>query len=212
MSNYFETPYKLVSLSKQVTNPNIIVGDFSYYAGYYHGHSFDDCAHYLMPDRQDVDKLYIGKFCAIGTGVVFMMGGNQGHHSEWISAFPFAMHDDCKHFKNLPRLYAGAGDTIIGNDVWIGEEAVIMPGIIIGDGAIIGSRAVVTRDVEPYSVVVGNPARHVHYRFSEENIAMLMEMQWWDWPVERIEQEITTICSKNIAELYRKWKTDSYSV
>lgn len=205
MDNYFENPFKLVSISDQVTNPNIVAGAYSYYAGYYHGHSFDDCAHFLSFERRNVDKLYIGKFCAIGSGAVFIMGGNQGHNNGWATAFPFTMFDDFKGVNNAPKAFKRSGDTIIGNDVWIGEEALIMPGVVVGDGAIIGARAVVTRDVEPYSVVVGNPARHIHYRFNDEQIANLMEMQWWDWPVDVIKQELPLICSKDIAALYQKW-------
>lgn len=89
MNNYFESPFKGKSLKEQVTNPNIIVGKHSYYSGYYHGHSFDDCARYLSPDRTDVDKLIIGRYCSIGSGAVFMMAGNQGHQNSWISSFPF---------------------------------------------------------------------------------------------------------------------------
>lgn len=89
MSNYFESPFVGKSLKEQVTNPNIIVGEHSYYSGYYHNHSFDDCARYLTPDRDDVDKLIIGSYCSIGSGAVFMMAGNQGHELGWASTFPF---------------------------------------------------------------------------------------------------------------------------
>ncbi len=87
--NYFDSPFKGIPLAQQITNPNISVGPYSYYSGYYHGHSFDDCARYLMPDCEEVDKLIIGSFCSIGSGVTFMMAGNQGHHPDWISTFPF---------------------------------------------------------------------------------------------------------------------------
>ena len=133
------------------------------------------------------------------------MGGNQGHNSGWATAFPFTMFDDFKDAENVPKAFKRLGDTIIGNDVWIGEEALIMPGIVVGDGAIIGARTVVTRDVESYSVVVGNPARHVHYRFADEHIAQLMEMQWWNWPLDVIKQELVLICSKDISALYQRW-------
>lgn len=88
MENFFESPFRGTIIADQITNPNIKVGRFSYYSGYYHGHSFDDCARYLMPDRIDVDKLIIGSFCSIGSGAAFIMAGNQGHQMEWISTFP----------------------------------------------------------------------------------------------------------------------------
>jgi chloramphenicol O-acetyltransferase type B len=93
-SNFFESPFKGIPLDKQVTNPNIIVGRYSYYSGYYHGRPFDDCARYLRPDKEDVDKLIIGSFCSIGTGVSFIMAGNQGHRMDWISTFPFFYADE----------------------------------------------------------------------------------------------------------------------
>ncbi|BBV16371.1 hypothetical protein IOMTU157_1620 [Citrobacter portucalensis] len=89
MTNYFDSPFKGKLLSEQVKNPNIKVGRYSYYSGYYHGHSFDDCARYLFPDRDDVDKLIIGSFCSIGSGASFIMAGNQGHRYDWASSFPF---------------------------------------------------------------------------------------------------------------------------
>ena len=209
MTNFFETPFKGKLLSEQVTNPNIAVGRYSYYSGYYHGHSFDDCARYLMPDRDDVDRLIVGSFCSIGTGATFMMAGNQGHRPEWVSTFPFFFMSEEPAFANAELGYLPAGDTVVGNDVWIGAEALVMPGIRIGDGAMIGSRAVVTRDVAPYSIVAGNPAREIRKRFSDEEIAMLLEMAWWDWPIERIEREIRTLCSGDIAGLHARWKAEA---
>ncbi|WP_058535395.1 type B chloramphenicol O-acetyltransferase [Legionella saoudiensis] len=202
-NNYFESPFKGVPLDQQVTNPNIIVGRYSYYSGYYHGHSFDDCARYLLPD-QNVDKLIIGSFCSIGTGVSFMMAGNQGHRMDWISTFPFFYTGEPEFAEALDG-YQPAGDTIIGHDVWIGAEAMIMPGITIGSGSVIGSRSVVTKDVEPYSIVTGVPAKVIRRRFSENEIAQLEEMAWWDWPVERLSQAQTILCSNNIQKLYDYW-------
>lgn len=206
MTNYFESPFRGKLLSEQVTNPNIIVGRYSYYSGYYHGHSFDDCARYLMPDRDDVDKLIIGSFCSIGTGAAFMMAGNQGHRNDWISTFPFFFMPEEPAFADAMNAYQPAGDTVVGNDVWIGAEAMIMPGIRIGHGAMIGSRALVTRNVEPYTVVGGNPARPIRKRFPEEDIAMLLEMAWWDWPIEQIKAAMPLLCSGDIKALNTFWK------
>ncbi|KTD46643.1 chloramphenicol acetyltransferase [Legionella rubrilucens] len=205
-NNYFESPFKGIPLSEQVTNPNILVGRYSYYSGYYHGHSFDDCARYLMPDEDNVDKLIIGSFCSIGTGVSFMMAGNQGHRMEWISTFPFFYTEESVFAEALDG-YRPAGDTEVGHDVWIGAEAMIMPGIQIGHGAIIGSRAVVTRHVEPYSIVAGNPARLIRKRFNDHDIQRLLEMAWWDWPTHRLSEAMKWLCASDIEALYTFWQS-----
>ncbi|UQA60560.1 type B chloramphenicol O-acetyltransferase [Polyangium aurulentum] len=209
MTNYFENPFKGKLLSEQVSNPNIIVGRYSYYSGYYHGHSFDECARYLFPDRNDVDKLIIGSYCSIASGVAFIMAGNQGHRNDWVSTFPFFYMNQMNPepaFAEALDAFRPAGDTVVGSDVWIGSEAMIMPGIRIGHGAMIGSRAVVTRDVEPYTIVGGNPAKPIRKRFSDEEIAMLLEMAWWDWPLERLKDAMKLLCSNDIAALHRHWK------
>ncbi len=206
MHNYFESPFKGILLTEQVTNPNIQVGRYSYYSGYYHGHSFDDCARYLMPDRDDVDKLIIGSFCSIGTGASFVMAGNQGHRHDWVTSFPFFFMNEEPAFADASNAYEPAGDTVIGNDVWIGAEAMIMPGIKVGHGAVIGSRALITKDVEPYTIVGGNPAKVIKKRFSDEQIALLLEMQWWDWPLDTLKGAMPLLCSANIEELYRYWQ------
>lgn len=202
--NYFESPFSGKPLSEQVTNPNILVGRHSYYSGYYHGHGFDDCARYLNPDRDDVDKLIIGNFCSIGSGAVFMMAGNQGHRTDWASTFPFFYQQD-ENFADARDGFVRAGDTVIGNDVWIGSEAMIMAGVKIGDGAVIASRAVVTKDVAPYEVVGSNPAKHIKYRFSEQQINKLLEMQWWDWSDEQLKGAMRYLCSADISALYDYW-------
>lgn len=203
-TNYFESPFKGLPLDQQVTNPNIIVGKYSYYSGYYHGHSFDDCARYLLPDSQDVDKLIIGSYCSIGTGTTFMMAGNQGHRYDWISTFPFFYTGDSE-FALAQDGYLPAGDTTVGNDVWIGAEVIVMPGIHIGHGAIIGSRTVVTKDVEPYTIVGGNPAKLIRKRFDADEIDLLLEMAWWDWPIERLSAAMTLLCANDIKALYQYW-------
>lgn len=206
MSNYFESPFRGALLSEQVTNPNIVVGRYSYYSGYYHGHSFDDCARYLMPDRDDVDRLIIGSFCSIGSGAVFMMAGNQGHRNDWASSFPFFYMQEEPAFRAARDAYRPAGDTVVGSDVWIGSEAMVMPGIKIGHGAVIGSRALVTRDVEPYAIVGGNPARPIRKRFSDHDVALLLETAWWDWPLEQLAEAMPLLCSSDIAGLHRLWQ------
>lgn len=205
MQNVFESPFKGIPLSRQVTNPNIVVGRHSYYSGYYHGHGFDDCARYLPPDP-GVDRLVIGSFCSIGTGASFIMAGNQGHRADWVSTFPFHYVPDQPVFAGAADGYRPAGDTVIGHDVWIGAEAMVMPGVTVGDGAVIGARAVVTRDVEPYVIMGGNPARLIRYRFAEAERAMLLELRWWDWTDAQIGAAMPLMTAGNVAALHRHWR------
>lgn len=204
MTNYFESPFKGIRLDEQVTHPNIVVGRYSYYSGYYHGHSFDDCARFLLPDPK-ADKLIVGSFCSIGSGASFIMAGNQGHRHDWASSFPFFYMPEIPAFAGARDAFAPAGDTIIGNDVWIGTEAIVMPGITIGHGAVIGTRALVTRDVEPYAIIGGNPGKPIRKRFSDAHIAMLLDMAWWDWPEEQLQAAMPLLCSGDIAALHRHW-------
>ncbi|ELV8695922.1 type B chloramphenicol O-acetyltransferase [Vibrio fluvialis] len=206
MSNYFDSPFSGKPLTEQVTNPNIHVGRHSYYSGYYHGHSFDDCVRYLNPDRDDVDRLIIGAFCSIGSGAVFMMAGNQGHRTDWISTFPFFYMEN-EHFTDAADGFVRSGDTVIGNDVWIGSEAMIMAGVTIGDGAIIASRAVVTKDVAPYEIVGSNPAKHIRFRFEPEQIEKLLEMQWWHWRDSQLKGAMKLLTSGDIDGLYQYWRS-----
>ncbi|MBR0652359.1 type B chloramphenicol O-acetyltransferase [Roseomonas terrae] len=205
MPNFFESPFKGIPLSEQVTHPNIRVGRYSYYSGYYHGHGFDDCARYLLP-QPDADKLIIGSFCSIGTGASFVMAGNQGHRLDWISTFPFFFLPDEPSFAGARNGYRPAGDTVIGHDVWIGAEAMIMPGVTVGHGALIGARAVVTRDVEPYAVVAGNPGKVIRMRFDEAERTMLLEMRWWDWTDDQLRDAMPLLTDGNVAALHRHWR------
>ncbi|MED5503388.1 MAG: CatB-related O-acetyltransferase [Pseudomonadota bacterium] len=207
--NAFDTWLKGQVIKEHVTNPNIEVGDYSYYSGFYHGKTFEDqSVRYLMGDSvtqqewQDgaygeVDKLIIGKFCSIASGATFMMAGNQGHRVDWISTFPFSPEE---FGEDVQSGFERAGDTIVGNDVWIGSEAMIMPGVKIGDGAVIGARSVITKDVPPYSIVVGH--NHiVRQRFDDECVDMLSEIKWWDWPINHIKQAMKIMCSSDVRAL-----------
>lgn len=205
MRNVFDSPFKGIPLSRQVTNPNIVVGRYSYYSGYYHGHGFDDCARYLLPDA-GADRLIIGSFCSIGTGASFIMAGNQGHRHDWISTFPFFFLPEEEALGTPQNGYRPAGDTVIGNDVWIGAEAMIMPGITVGHGAVIGARAVVTRDVEPYAIVAGNPAKLVRRRFDDAAQAMLLELQWWDWTDDQLREAMPLLTNGDVPALHRHWR------
>lgn len=204
MDNFFESPFRGITLDKQVTNPNIVVGRYSYYSGYYHGHGFDDCARYLLPD-EGADRLIIGSFCSIGSGAAFIMAGNQGHRNDWISSFPFYWMPEVAAFEGAANGYRPAGDTVIGNDVWIGSEAVVMPGIRIGNGAVIGTRALVTRDVGPYAIIGGNPAKVIRKRFDDRLIGLLLEMRWWDWSDEQLHAAMPLLTSGEVEKLHRHW-------
>ena len=196
MDNYFDNEFSSQLLCETVTHPNISVGTFSYYSGYHHGHSFEHCVRYLDKKRKDVDRLIIGNYCSIGSGAVFMMAGNQGHRTDWISTFPF--HFQANIFKNSKNPYKKSGDTIVGHDVWIGSEAMIMAGVTIGSGAVVASRAVVTKDVEPYAIVGGNPAKVIKYRFSDDKIKKLLTLKWWDWSESKVKENMELLCSKEI--------------
>ena len=199
MENYFENEFSSQLLCETVTHPNISVGVFSYYSGYNHKHSFEACVHYLDKRRKDVDKLIIGKYCSIGSGAVFMMAGNQGHRMDWVSTFPFYFQANI--FKASKNAYLKTGDTIIGDDVWIGSEAMIMAGVNIGSGAIVAARAVVTKDVPPYAIVGGNPSQIIKYRFDEKTISQLLKIKWWNWSEEEVKVAMPLICSANIQDL-----------
>jgi len=196
---HFQNQFSSQLLDKTINHPNIEVGRFSYYSGYHHKHDFVECARYLHDKRKDVDKLIIGSYCSIGSGAVFMMAGNQGHQKDWISTFPFYFQANI--FKDAKNGYLKAGDTKIGNDVWIGSEAMIMPGISIGNGAIIAARAVIVKDVAPYEIVGGNPALHIRYRFSNEEIEQLQNIKWWNWQEEKVKENMAFICSADIKSL-----------
>lgn len=214
--NWMDSHY----LKDRIKNPNIEVGDYTYYSGYYHEKEFEDhCVRYLLGDKTtksykeifgenyEFDKLKIGKFCSIGSGATFLMAGNQGHNHNWVSTYPF---HGKKEFSNSKDGFKRAGDTIIGNDVWIGTEAVIMPGVKIGSGAVIGSRALVTKDVSAYSIVGGNPAKVIRKRFSEDEIKMLLEIEWWNFSVEEINKMMEYICSDSIKGLYDAISNKNY--
>lgn len=215
MENPFGSWLESQVIRENLSNPNIEAGVYSYYSGYYHGKPFEDhCVRYLLGDGSTravwesgqwgaVDRLIIGNFCSIGSGATFLLAGNQGHRMDWVSTFPF---DPDRFGEGAKSGFQRKGDTRIGHDVWIGTEAMIMPGITIGDGAVIASRALVTRDVAPYTIVGGNPAQPLRRRFGDEQIAMLQEMSWWHWPLAQIRQHMPLLCSGDIAALYRAWQ------
>ena len=216
INNPFSTYRDSVIIKDRIQSRHILAGDYSYYAGYYHGKWFEDCVLYLdkhddyCPDDK-IDRLIIGKFCAIATGVQFMMGGNQGHNYNWIAAYPLDSFDDDfdGYLHTSPKAYALKGDTVIGNDVWIGAEALIMPGIQIGDGAVIAARAVVAKNVGPYEIWGGNPAKLIKKRFSAEDIDKLLQIQWWNWDMATLKKNLNFLRSADVEGLWRQFKGGS---
>ena len=180
-----------------VDHPLIEVGDYSYYDDSRGPEHFvARCVRYHFDFIGD--RLIIGKFVAIAQAAQFVMNG-ANHPLGGFSTYPFQMFgiDGAPDLKNQPH----RGDTVIGNDVWIGREAVIMPGVTIGDGAIIGTRAQVVRDVPPYAVVVGNPGRVARLRFPEKTVAALLAIRWWDWEAEKIGRNVAAIAGADIDAL-----------
>ena len=138
-------------------------------------------------------NLYIGKFCSIANNVTIFLGGE--HRTDWISTYPFnVINKDFPNAQNISGHPKTKGDVCIGNDVWIGNGATIMSGISIGNGAVIGAEAVVTHSVPAYAIVAGNPARIIKYRFDNNTISKLEQIQWWNWPIEKINNEVRNIC------------------
>jgi len=182
-----------------ITRPNIIVGDYSYYDDLDGPENFEKNVLYHYPFMGD--KLIIGKFCAIATGVKFIMNG-ANHKISGLSTYPFSIMSNGWE-KVIPKSgeLPYKGDTIIGNDVWIGYDSLIMPGIKIGDGSIIASRSVVVSDVAPYSIVGGNPAKEIKKRFSDDIAARLLKIAWWNWPKEKITDNLEVIVGNDIDKL-----------
>lgn len=185
-------------LKNVITAPNIFVGDYTYY---------DDPVDPTAFERNNVlfhwpefgDQLIIGKFCALARGVTFVMGA-ANHRTSSISTYPFHVFGGAwsehtpPHLSQLPF----KGDTIIGNDVWIGRNSVIMPGVQVGDGAVIAAYSVVTKNVAPYTVVGGNPAVVIKKRFDDELISLLLQLRWWDFDPEELVTFLPTLCDANL--------------
>ena len=183
-------------LKNIITSPQIIVGDYSYYDDPNDVYNFEKNVLYLFEFMQD--RLIVGKFVQIATGVRFIMNGSN-HAMNGISTYPFQVMG--KSWADSSMNVLSKGDTVIGNDVWIGNSATFMQGVKIGDGAIIGTNALVTKDVEPYTIVGGNPAKPIKKRFSDEEIAFLLKLKWWNWPIEKITENLNAITSSDFKAL-----------
>lgn len=186
-------------IKNTVTNPNIVIGDYTYYDDPVDSENFERNVLYHYPFIGD--KLVIGKFCALATGVRFIMNG-ANHKLSGISTYPFQIFGNgWEKVMPEPGDLPNKGDTVVGHDVWIGYEAVIMPGVTIGHGAIVAAKSVVVRDVPPYAIVGGNPAQVLKRRFSDEVVQELLELAWWDWPIERITRHLELIVSGDVRAL-----------
>ena len=182
---------KEIYVKPTIKNPNIIVGEFTYIAD----SEFE--SHVTHHYEWNGDKLIIGKFCQIAAGVEFVMNG-ANHQMNAVSTFPFYTMEGWEMAPPAISDLPFKGDTIVGNDVWIGQNAVILPGVHIGDGAIIGANSVVGSDIPPYTIVVGNPARETRKRFDDELIRLLLAFKWWDKSIEAINQLIPLLTSSDL--------------
>lgn len=187
-------------IKNTVTNPNIEIGDYTYYDDPEDSINFEKNVLYHLDFIGD--KLKIGKFCSIARGVKFIMNG-ANHRIDNFSSYPFPIFGGswADQLKNATLGAKSKGDTIIGNDVWIGYEALIMPGIKIGDGAVIAAKSVVVSDIPPYSIYGGNPAKIINKRFSDDVIKILLEVKWWEWPYDKITKNIDVIFNSDIQKL-----------
>ena len=188
-----------IFLKNFIDHSNIQIGDYTYYNDF--RLPVDDVRQILVPYMHAgaPEKLIIGKFVQIAHGVQFITS-SANHQMNGFSTYPFAVFGE-PWSSSYQAQWPNKGDTIVGNDVWIGHEVLIMPAVSIGDGAIIASRSVVTKDIPPYSIVAGNPAKIIRTRFDEKIISQLLKIKWWDWPIEKINQHIHLIVAADIDAL-----------
>ena len=190
---------KEIYVKPTITNSNIIVGDFTYIAD----SEFESHVTNFYPWSRD--KLIIGKFCQIATGVEFMMN-DANHQMNSVSTFPFYTLEGWDMDAPAASDMTFKGNTVIGNDVWIGQNAVILPGVNIGDGAIIGANSVVGSNVAPYTIVAGNPAKLIRKRFEDELIDLMLRFKWWDKSIEEINSLIPILTCSDLEKVKEEIK------
>lgn len=194
--------HSTVYLQNVVTDPSISVGEYSVYDDFVNDPRDFQRNNVLYHYPINHERLRIGKFCSIACGAKFIF--NSANHSlRSLSTYPFPIffEDWELNVERIPEAWDNKGDIVVGNDVWIGYEAVILAGVTIGDGAVVATRSVVTRDVPPYTIVGGVPAKPIRKRFDEETVHSLLELRWWDWPTERIRANLDAIQGGRLEEL-----------
>ncbi|MGW1518986.1 CatB-related O-acetyltransferase [Streptomyces sp. NPDC002287] len=192
---------RVVFLSPLVTSPAISVGEYTYYDD---PDGATDFEHRNVLYAYGPERLVIGKYCAIAAGTTFLMAGAE-HPAMGVSTYPFTMFGGrwTEQTLDLVTAMPSRGDTVVGNDVWFGYRAIVMPGVRIGDGAIIAAGAVVTADVPPYTIVGGNPARPIRQRFDAADIERLQRAAWWDWPADLVTEHARSIMAGRPADIER---------
>lgn len=186
-------------IKNAITRPNILVGDYTYYDDVDGAERFEEHVTHHYPFLGD--RLVIGKFCAIAKCIEFVMNG-ANHRMCSVTTYPFNIMGggwECATpaLEELPL----KGDTVVGNDVWIGQNVTVLPGVHIGDGAILAANSVVAKDIPPYHIAGGNPCRIIRKRFDDDLIAYLLELKWWDWPAEKIFRNLNILCSGDLSSI-----------
>lgn len=190
--------HKLCFLKNIIKNPNILVGDYTYYDDFENVENFEKNVKYHFDFTGD--KLIIGKFTMIASGVKFIMNG-ANHLTSGLSTYPFSIFGNGWENAMENKTFPNKGDLIVGNDVWIGHNATLMAGITVGDGSIIATNSTVVKDVPPYAIVGGNPAKVIRHRFSDETISKLLEIKWWDWDIRKITENLQHLTSGDVDKL-----------
>ena len=194
-----ENVKQIVYIKNVVTRPNIVVGEYTYYDDVSGAEKFEERVthHYEFLG----DKLIIGKFCAIAKGIEFVMNG-ANHRMKSVSTYPFnIMGGGWEKYTPTINDLPFKGDTVVGNDVWIGQNVTVMPGVHIGDGAIIAADSVVTKNIPPYCIAGGNPCKVIRQRFDDELISYLINLKWWDWSADKIFRNMEALCSGDLTKI-----------
>lgn len=194
-----ENVKQIVYIKNVVTRPNIVVGEYTYYDDVSGAEKFEEHVthHYEFLG----DNLIIGKFCAIAKGIEFVMNG-ANHRMKSVSTYPFnIMGGGWEKYTPTINDLPFKGDTVVGNDVWIGQNVTVMPGVHIGDGAIIAADSVVTKNIPPYCIAGGNPCKVIRQRFDDELISYLINLKWWDWSADKIFRNMEALCSGDLTKI-----------